>query len=443
ILCLYKVLLPLSLNHPRLKILTVIREMEEKQLEHFSHEKHPLILRELQKENDDGSIDQKSAVCYGCQRQILYPAAYCCFACNFFLHKRCAELPGQITHQMHTQHPLVLLRNPSYSDGSCFCNACGQDDWKFFTYHCSLCQFDLDVSCAILDQQEIKLDCHDHPLREQRPATFYCNACREDVKDSSYLCTVCPFWIHKKCALLSSSVKHKDHNHSLLLAYSLPPDYRSFEQSCPVCHDKIHPSDWVYYCGPCRYFVHVTCIVISQEDEGQLSEDTEYPISEEQDQNVVKLPSSNAAQELIARFLLKKDEISSSNDSGKSNIPEKIFMDSQHRKHPLVLSEKVQNLDERKSTNSDDQEEAKALLLVCDVCIEPICSSDDLHYYACVECGYFVHLTCSNLPPELHIPKHPQHPFSCMYNPSEIGLLNVCPSLLLGFELPTFNFVCA
>ncbi|XP_027181722.1 uncharacterized protein LOC113780103 [Coffea eugenioides] len=395
--------------------------MEEKQLNHFSHEEHPLILCELQKENDDGSIDQKSAVCYGCQEQILDPAAYCCFRCDFFLHKRCAELPRQITHPMHSQHHLVLLGKPPYSSNSYICDACGQD-WKFFNYYCSSCDFGLDVSCAILDQREIKLDCHDHPLRQQRPATFYCNACDMVDEDSSYLCTICPFWIHKKCALRSTTVKHKDHDHSLLLAYSLPSDYRKFQQQCPVCWKTVHLSRWVYYCGPCRYFVHFACVVISQEDEGQLSEDIEYPISGEQDQNVVKLPSSNAAQELIARFLLKEDEIGSSNDSGKSNIEEEIFMDT-HRKHPLVLSEKVQNLDEIKSTTSDDdQEEAKALLLLCDRCIEPICSSDDHHYYACVECGYFVHLTCSNLPLELHIPKHPQHPFSLMYNQSKVGL---------------------
>nr|XP_027083203.1 uncharacterized protein LOC113705524 [Coffea arabica] len=102
-------------------------------------------------------------------------------------------------------------------------------------------------------------------------------------------------------------------------------------------------------------------------------------------------------------------------------------MDS-HRKHPLVLSEKVQNLDEIKNTTNDDQEEAKALL-VCDVCIEPICSSDDLHYYACVECGYFVHLTCSNLPHKLHIPKHPQHTFSLTCKSSAVGVFicGACP----------------
>ncbi|XP_027081249.2 uncharacterized protein [Coffea arabica] len=400
--------------------------MEEKQLNHFSHEEHPLILSELRKENDDGSIDRKFVVCYGCQEQILDPAAYCCFACHFFLHKRCAELPRQIRHPMHSQHDLVLLGKPPYYSRSCICDACGQDDWKFFTYHCSLCEFDLDVSCAILDQpeileqREIELDCHHHRLIQlEKPASFLCDACGKVDEDSSYLCPTCQFWIHKKCALRPTKVKHKDHNHSLQLAYSLPSDHRKFPQQCSVCWKKVRLRDWVYYCGPCRYFVHITCVVISQKDEEQLREDIEYPISGEQVQNVVKLPSNNTAQELIARFLLKEDEISNSNDSVKSNIPEEIFLIS-HRKHPLVLLEKVQNLDEIESTTSDDQEEAKALL-VCDVCIEPICSSDDPHYYACAECGYVVHLTCSNLPPKLHIPQHPQHPFSLMHNPSAVG----------------------
>nr|XP_027084552.1 uncharacterized protein LOC113706765 [Coffea arabica]XP_027084553.1 uncharacterized protein LOC113706766 [Coffea arabica] len=152
--------------------------MEEKQLNHLSHEEHPLILSELQKKKDNGSIDQKLVVCYGCQEQTLDPAAYCCFACDFFLHKKCAELPQQITHPMHSQHHLVLLRNPTYSSRSRICSACGQDDWKFSNYHCSLCEFDLD--------------CHEHPLRQQGPATFYCNACRKVDDDSSYLSILDP-----------------------------------------------------------------------------------------------------------------------------------------------------------------------------------------------------------------------------------------------------------
>ncbi|XP_027181728.1 uncharacterized protein LOC113780110 [Coffea eugenioides] len=350
--------------------------------------------------------------------QILDPAAYCCFRCDFFLHKRCAELPRQIRLPMHSQHDLVLHGKPPYSSRCCFCNACGQDDWKFFTYHCSSCEFDLDVSCAILEPREIELDCHDHPLVQlQKKASFLCDACGKVDEDSSYLCTICPFWIHKKCALRPTTVKHKDHNHPLHLAYSLPSDYRKFPQQCSVCWKKVRLRDWVYYCGPCRYFVHITCVVISQKDEEQLSEDNEYPISGEQDQNVAKLPSSNAAQELIARFLLQEDEMSSSNDSSKSNIPEKIFLIS-HRKHPL--------------------EEAKALLLVCDRCIEPICSSDDLQYYACVECGYFVHLTCSKLPPELHIPKHPQHPFSLTCKSSAVGVFK-CEACRLETNASFYN----
>ena len=82
---------------------------------------------------------------------------------------------------------------------------------------------------------------------------------------------------------------------------------------------------------------------------------------------MVKLPSSSTAQELIVCFLLKEDQISSSNYLDKMNIPEKMFMAS-HGKHLLILPEKVQNLDEIKSTSAD-QEEAKALL-VCDKCTD-------------------------------------------------------------------------
>ncbi|XP_027083434.1 protein VACUOLELESS GAMETOPHYTES-like [Coffea arabica] len=127
--------------------------MEEEGIQHFSHDEHPLIMIELQKNNDNGDGDDKKVeICYGCQKQILEPTAYCCFSCNFFLHKPCAEIPLQITHPMHPQHPLVLHKEPPYSSGSCTCHACGQKGWKFFTYNCSLCKFDLDISCASQDR---------------------------------------------------------------------------------------------------------------------------------------------------------------------------------------------------------------------------------------------------------------------------------------------------
>ena len=50
-------------NHTICKILTVIKDMEERQLNHFSHKEHPLILSELWKKKDN-DIDQEVVVCY-------------------------------------------------------------------------------------------------------------------------------------------------------------------------------------------------------------------------------------------------------------------------------------------------------------------------------------------------------------------------------------------
>lgn len=229
-------------------------------MNHFSHEEHPLILDKVPKVNGDD--DEAVVICYGCQKQILEPEAYSCLPCEFFLHKRCAELPKQINHPMHPKHPLILHKeSPYHALGYCICDACYIDDWKFFTYHCSLCEFDLDVSCAILDRG-FQHESHEHPLISLPwPGTLFCNACRTTEQDSSYVCSICPFWIHKKCALLPKKVDFKDHNHSLLLAYSIPLEHRSFNKFCEVCHENTRPADWCYYCGPCRYFIHLKCLV--------------------------------------------------------------------------------------------------------------------------------------------------------------------------------------
>jgi hypothetical protein len=58
-----------------------------KEIQHFSHEKHPLMSVE-EFENDE---EIREIVCSGCDQSI-YAPAYKCSLCNFFLHKSCAEL---------------------------------------------------------------------------------------------------------------------------------------------------------------------------------------------------------------------------------------------------------------------------------------------------------------------------------------------------------------
>lgn len=230
------------------------RDME---LQHFSHE-HPLMfIDEFQ--NEEG---REQVVCYGCQKSIS-GSAYHCGECNYFLHKKCAELPMEINCPLHYQHPLTLLPHPLYAPSkSCECKICGKDDWEWFTYNCSLCEFDVDVLC-ILEEESYTMITHEghpHPLTLLlKEVSFLCTACHTIEKVVSYLCTKCQFWIHKSCAFTPTTITHCDHDHPLVLGYSLPYEYRRFIYYCEICKEKVHPSFWVYYCDKCRYFVHMKC----------------------------------------------------------------------------------------------------------------------------------------------------------------------------------------
>ena len=77
-----------------------------KQLQHFTHPEHPLVLNEDIIYGED---------CYGCSEPILGPS-YSCKECNWYmLHKSCAELPlGLLHHPLHPLHPLILFNEWAY-----------------------------------------------------------------------------------------------------------------------------------------------------------------------------------------------------------------------------------------------------------------------------------------------------------------------------------------
>ncbi|XP_071912135.1 uncharacterized protein [Coffea arabica] len=231
----------------------------EGELKHFSHEKHPLILATQLQQDDQKPIH--SSVCYGCQKPILEEPTYKCSECNIFLHKTCAELPREMLHHpLHLDHPLKLLPNSPYpKDRSCLCDACRQP-WNSFVYHCYRCNFDLDILCAF-PQGKLEHPSHEHLLTlVQRIASFACDACGTKEEQQSYICTACTFWIHRSCALLPTINHRKPHQHPLSLAYCFPIEYRRYEIPCDICFKKIPFQNWLYYCGPCRYFVHLKCM---------------------------------------------------------------------------------------------------------------------------------------------------------------------------------------
>ncbi|XP_057506739.1 protein VACUOLELESS GAMETOPHYTES-like [Actinidia eriantha] len=230
-------------------------ERERERIQHFSH-KHPLIFSG--EKNGDG----EEILCNGCCQKIS-GASYSCKNCSFFLHKLCAELPVEMKHLMHPEHPLSLSSLPYYFYCSKPCNACGKY-LKAFTYHCSLCDFDLDLVCASR-ALSIVHERHKHPLIPQlSPASFECYACGTKDEDVSYLCNTCGFWIHEGCASLPPTIKHSGHNHPLTLSYD--GDISKWEwNQCKVCLKKTGTEGWFYGCRGCHYVVHLKCILLTKE----------------------------------------------------------------------------------------------------------------------------------------------------------------------------------
>lgn len=227
-------------------------------LDHFTHE-HTLILKEDLDSNE-------KIVCYGCQSPIILgsEALYTCGSstesCEFYVHKKCADLPKEIHHPMHEPHPLILQPRPPYYRPWCSCNVCKRG-WEWFTYNCFTCKFDICLTCAVEDRVFRHAGHHQHTFTlMQREALFKCDACGTEAKDSSYACNSCQFWMHKSCALAPISVEDDFHHHPLVLTYSLPYIHRSFQQRCGLCKKRVHESYWLYYCHKCTYFLHIKCV---------------------------------------------------------------------------------------------------------------------------------------------------------------------------------------
>ncbi|XP_076956774.1 uncharacterized protein LOC143632068 [Bidens hawaiensis] len=189
--------IPMSFPHPNAQ-----NGPKDESIIHFSHP-HNLSVVNL-KAND--------VVCSGCE-DTLVGKGYSCSQpnCNFHLHESCFGLKKQIQHKSHPEHPLILLPFSPYNNANheFTCNACFGNG-KGFTYHCSICKFDLHIQCVNLPE----------------------------------------------------TMKRPDHEHVLKLFYSCPvKGTEDFTVSCDVCDGAIQKDRWVYYCESCNDFdVHLGCV---------------------------------------------------------------------------------------------------------------------------------------------------------------------------------------
>ncbi|KAL8149371.1 uncharacterized protein LOC141708713 [Apium graveolens] len=368
-------------------------------LHHICH-KHSLILQENYhaKEGD---------VCRGCNEQIVSKTFVfsCKFASNtasgtsnvddecvkFLLHRSCVELPPIMEYPGFQKRLLFLDSRPLMPEGRhpLTCNICNLR-WDWFIYCSPGQEFNVCIKCAMFQLQSLEDRKFDHPAHSQHRltlqphlASFGCDACKhEKIKDLFYVCTKCPFWMHKNCADAPASFQIKFHpQHPLVLSYSLPQLYQKFDQYCRLCNKKLNQLHWLYFCPKCRFFAHFDCA-------------RSNPTRREKkmyDSNLVNLP---AADESSMNLLLEQFVKASSTPNHNDNI---VYSTKKGIKHWTHDEHDLLPLSVNESNNRKDDDGTS---LLCNGCVRPIRTDGNL-FFGCVPCQYFLHKMCVESPKEI------------------------------------------
>ena len=226
------------------------------EIQHFSHEKHPLFLK------DDKIVEQKIRECGICHSNVAV-LFYACDLCEYYLHKSCAELPRLLHHSFHHSHPLHLYNERNY-----YCNSCHREFSHSVAFSCAKCDFYMDVECATMpsitftevDQKNIiQHFSHQHPmpfLKIDSKDEINCFGCQSIIcsDDQVYGCTKCKYFLHKSCAELPKEIQcpfHSSHGLlDLLIRYS--------ERQCELCGKKLKTT-FTFECRICRFTICVKC----------------------------------------------------------------------------------------------------------------------------------------------------------------------------------------
>ncbi|KAL1534277.1 hypothetical protein AAHA92_30473 [Salvia divinorum] len=371
---------------------------------------HPLSLSTFR--NSDENIYQR-CWCYGCWRYFLPgDATYgCSLGCGFpgMLHKECMDMPPEITHPLHPSHPLTLhySENNSESLKCAVCNA-----WGVYALHyrCSAgCEgLSMHLACAGARNENLPLVEHpshpEHPLRFSR-RTIPCDACGAAGKGDSYTCTLCDYSIHQSCALLPESKDFpRRHHHSLSLSFHIPSVTRrerevaltpeqtefSLQSEYPIlewtadvpapARDVSLKTVLVVERATNNYVVHLNCATSTVDNENENANaigdekevTTVFPIAVDDMYEEIIRPfvKRQKGQILIPHHHLDHDHDDNHNISGKYSFSN----------HPHLLtfitfpsSSSSSSSHHHYKKDKEDEDDFPRLELTCDGCTLPIC----------------------------------------------------------------------
>ncbi|KAK7853884.1 hypothetical protein CFP56_034184 [Quercus suber] len=215
---------------------------------------------------------------------------------------------------------------------------------------------------------------HDHPLIPiWKSFTFTCDICGKEGKGTPYMCQLCSFWVHGRCAYqFPRIVKVVRHKHLLQLTHSSLEFHQSDSRFCQICVQKVDTHYGLYYCSRCDFATHLDCAMQNKEninlqefkDEDEVSE-----LNESVDSTTYKV-----------KFNMREDGT-------------KIATEIKHfsHEHDLKLIDEVLNNQK------------------CDGCVRAIFPP----FYSCVKCSFFLHESCANLPNKKRHPLH-QRPLTLL-----------------------------
>ncbi|XP_076886399.1 uncharacterized protein LOC143536246 [Bidens hawaiensis] len=203
-------------------------------------------------------------LCHGCVRPIMGMSFYkCLYECDFVLHEVCTRLPNRLEgHTDKSRHYLYLLQEERRPNA--FCRVCNHFCKGFF-YSCSSCiYYTMDVSCALIIEKITHESHPGHPLSraEKRLQKDYCRMCLSGFRskeESSFICDICNFHLHRECALLfPETITHRYDKHLMTLSYS-PIGNHEGAYFCEDCEEEINPYSSFYHCHECVQSVHSAC----------------------------------------------------------------------------------------------------------------------------------------------------------------------------------------
>ncbi|CAA7051960.1 unnamed protein product [Microthlaspi erraticum] len=301
----------------------------------------------------------KDFYCYAKCGKIGDGAPYKCDECDLTFHVDCADHPFkpnrssevqhplEVNHTYHPLHPLKLFKGgqrPDYCDGTC--RLCGTEIGDKLFYHCSSCNFTVDMRCVVNPPPRslLNLKAHDHQLTLlPRLISFTCNACGLRGDRSPYVCIQCDFLVHQDCLGFPRLININRHDHRILRTSLLG----LVNSVCGVCHKKV---DWTcggFSCQKCPDFVvHSKCATRNDVWNG---EELEGVPEETEDITPYVRIDGNTIQHFS------------------------------HKEHNLRFDEGGILTEENKW---------------CSACTQPIYPKS---FYGCMECDFVLHDKCANL----------------------------------------------